>query len=108
MYCITQKIKKVKFDLKTWSKSTFGNFKHKLERNANKLLEVEQKLVTQPNNARLNNRHYRLIRQREKMHLFNQKYWGRLARKKGLVTGDRNSRYFHQVMKARKSLFCYY
>jgi len=37
------------------------------------------------------------------MHLFNQKYWGKLARKDWLVNGDRNSRFFHQLMKARKS-----
>ncbi|KAJ8421998.1 hypothetical protein Cgig2_005508 [Carnegiea gigantea] len=57
MYCITQKLKKIKLDLKTWSKSTFGNFRHKLERNAAKLLHAEQKLVTQPNRPRLNNWH---------------------------------------------------
>ena len=37
------------------------------------------------------------------MHLFNQKYWGNLAREEWLVNGDRHSRYFHQTMKARKS-----
>ena len=37
------------------------------------------------------------------MHLFNQKYWGRLARKDWLVNGDRHSRFFHQTMKARKT-----
>ena len=37
------------------------------------------------------------------MHLFNQKYWGKLARKDWLVNGDRHSRYFHQTMKARKT-----
>ena len=55
MYRITQKLKKVKLDLKMWSKSTFGNFKQKLERNAEKLLHVEQKLVAQPNSVHLNN-----------------------------------------------------
>jgi len=37
------------------------------------------------------------------MHLFNQKYWKKLARKEWLVDGDRHSRYFHQTMKVRKS-----
>jgi len=37
------------------------------------------------------------------MHLFNQKYWGKLSRKEWLVNGDRNSRYFHQSMRARKT-----
>jgi len=81
----------VKLDLKTWSKSTFGNLKQKFERNADKLLYVEQKLVAQPNSVCLNNWHYRLLKQREKMHLFNQTYWERLARKDWLVNRDRNS-----------------
>jgi len=51
----------------------------------------------------MNNWHYRLIKQREKMHLFNQKYWGNLARKDWLVNGDRHCHYFHQTMRTRKS-----
>jgi len=103
MYCIANKLKRIKLDLKFWSKHTFGNFKQKLEKNTDKLLSIEQKLVSQPNNARLNNWHFRLIKQREKMHFFNQKNWGKMARKEWLVNGDRNFRYFHQSMKARKS-----
>jgi len=79
MYRVASKFKKLKLDLKVWSKSTFGNFKNKLERNGQQLLVVKGKLISQPNNARLNNWHYRLIKHREKMHLFNQKYWGKLA-----------------------------
>ena len=103
MYRLAHKLKKVKLELKLWSKSTFGNFKHKLQRNTDKLLHVEQKLVGQPLNARLNNLHYRLIKQCEKMHLFNQKYWDTLARKDWLVNVGWNTRCFHQTMKARKS-----
>ena len=103
IYRLAHKLKNVKLELKSWSKSTFGNFKHKLQRNADKLLHVEQKLVAQPLNARLNNWHYKLIKQCEKMHLFNQKYWGALAHKDWLVNGDRNTRYFHQTMKSGKS-----
>jgi len=43
------------------------------------------------------------MRQQENMHLFNQKYWGKLARKGWLVNGDRHSHYFRHTMKARKS-----
>ena len=103
MYQLAQKLKKIRLDLKSLSKSTFGNFKHKLERNEEKLLHVETKLVQDPNNAQLNNWRYRLIKQREKMHLFNQKYWEKLARKDWLLNGDRNSHYFHQSMKAIKT-----
>jgi len=31
MYRVAQKLKKIKMDIKTWSKRTFGNFRHKLE-----------------------------------------------------------------------------
>ncbi|KAJ8435753.1 hypothetical protein Cgig2_003175 [Carnegiea gigantea] len=72
---------RIKLDLKCWSKNTFENFESKLERNADKLLHVEKNVVQNPNIARLNNWHHRLIKQREKMYLFNQKYWGKLARK---------------------------
>jgi len=55
MYRLTQRLKKVKLDLKSYSKATFGNFKNKLERNVDKLLHVEEKLIQSPNSARLNN-----------------------------------------------------
>ena len=45
MYRVSQKLNKIKIDLKTWSKRTFGNFRSKLERNGEKLLEVENKLT---------------------------------------------------------------
>ena len=101
--CRVARTDEAQLNLKVWSRSMFGNFKNKLEGNAQQLLRVEGKLISQPNNARLNNWHYRLIKQRKKMYLFNQKYWGKLARKDWLVHRDRNSRYFHQSMKSRKS-----
>ncbi|KAJ8419810.1 LOW QUALITY PROTEIN: hypothetical protein Cgig2_003195 [Carnegiea gigantea] len=88
LLCIIQKLKKTKLDLKSCSKRTFGNFKHKLERNTEQLLHVEAKLVHEPNSVRFNNWHYKL---------------GRFTRKDWLVNGDRNSRYFYQSMKARKT-----
>ena len=103
MYWVANKLKKLKLDLKSWSKGTFGDFKHKLERNAKKPLQVKGKLISQPNNARLNNWHYQLVKHHEKLHLLNQKYWGKMVRKELLVYSDRNSRYFHHVIKARKS-----
>jgi len=43
-----------------------------------------------------------LILQREKLLLFNQKYWGKLEGKEWLVHGDRNSRYFQQRANTRQ------
>jgi len=67
MYRVTHKLKKIKLDPKSWSKNTFGNLKNKVERNTDKLLQVESKLVQNPNSTRLN--------------LFNQKYWGKMKKK---------------------------
>jgi len=63
---------------------------------------VESKLIADPQSHRLNDWYFRLLKQREKLFLFNKRYWGNLARKKWLVDGDRNSRYFHQSATSRK------
>jgi len=50
----------------------------------------------------------RLLHQREKLMLFNQKYLRAFRRKEWLVNGDRNSRFFQQQEKNRrkKKLIC--
>ena len=63
---------------------------------------MESKLLANPQSCRLNDWHFRLLKQREKLFLFNKRYWGNLARKKWLVDGDRNSRLFHQSATNRK------
>jgi len=63
---------------------------------------VESKLIADPQSHRLNDWYFRLPKQRKKLLLFNKRYWGNLARKKWLVDGDRNSRYFHQSVNTRK------
>ena len=45
----------------------------------------------------------RLIRQREKLLLFNQKYWGKLSRKNWLVQGDRNTSFFQHQARLHKN-----
>ena len=63
---------------------------------------MEDKLLIHPDSPRLNDWMHRLLRQREKLLLFNQKYWGGLKRKEWLVHGDRNSKYFHHRATARR------
>jgi len=45
---------------------------------------------------------------KEKLLLYNKKYWGTFRRKEWLVNGDRNSRYFQQQANTRrkKKLIC--
>jgi len=54
MYNFTQKLKMVMNQLKIWSKKLFGNTQEKLSQNANEINMIEEKLLQQPNNPRLN------------------------------------------------------
>ena len=77
------------------------NFSNQVEKNTAKLQFVESKIIVNPQSQRFNAWHFRLLKQRENLLLFNKRYWGKLGRKKWLIDGDRNSRYFHQSAKAR-------
>jgi len=94
-----RKLKTIKTELKPWVKSTFGNIQDKLRKNLDKISYIENKLLDSPMSFRLNDWLNRMLKQREKLLLFNQKYWGRLARKTWLVNGDRNSSYFQRIVK---------
>ena len=79
-----------------------GNNQQQLLRNAQKIELIEDQLSNQPNSPWLNDWLHRMLRQREKLLLFNQKYWGTFKRKEWLVNGDRNSRYFQQQANTRR------
>jgi len=102
MFRFTRKLRRIKRELKIWSRSKFSAFRTQIEKNTSKLQFVESRIITNPQSPRLNDWHFRLLKQREKILLFNKRYWGNLARKKWLVDGDRNSRYFHQAAKIKK------
>ena len=102
MFRFTSNLRRIKSALKIWSRSKFSNFRTQVEKNTTQLQLVESRIISNPQCPRLNAWHFRLLKQREKLLLFNKRYWGTLARKKWLVDGDRNSRYFHHSAK-RKS-----
>ncbi|KAJ8436279.1 hypothetical protein Cgig2_025708 [Carnegiea gigantea] len=86
MFRFMHKLKSIKNSIKPRAKSTFGNFQEKVKHNLDKINYVEDKLVENPTNIRLNN----------------WLYWGRLARKDWLVKGDRNSSYFQRTANIRR------
>ena len=102
MFRFTKKLRRIKSELKIWSRSKFANFSKQVEKNSAKLQFVESMIIANPQNHRLNDWHFRLLKQRERLLMFNKRYWGTLARKNWLVDGDRNSRFFHQSATARK------
>ena len=98
-YRIQQKLYRIKTDLKLWAKTRYRHTTNKLLMNEQKLNDLQTKLWRQPFNTILINHINRLILQREKLLLFNQKVWGKEARKTWLTQGDRNLCFFHNRMK---------
>ena len=83
MFKLVQKLKTRKYEIKEWAKKQFGNIHDKLSKNAVKINYIEDKLLSDPTSHRLNSWIKRLIKQREKMMLFNQKYSVNLAETNG-------------------------
>ena len=102
MFQFAQKIKFVKRELKTWAKSHFGNFHDKVSKNEDKIRYVESKLLDNPSSFRLNSWLTWLLKQREKLLLYNQKYWGEFKRKEWLTRGDRNTTFFQRSAGSRR------
>ena len=102
MFKLFKKLKIIKYEIKDWSKKQFGNLHEKLTKNATKIDYVEEWLLSNSNSYRFNSQMNCLLRQREKMTLFNKKYWGKLNRKECLVHGDRNSKYVQRRANARR------
>jgi len=71
---IEHKIRCVKYDVQDWSKRYFGNFNDKLTKIAVKIDYMEERLIANPNSHRFNSWIQQLLKQREKIMLFNQKY----------------------------------
>jgi len=102
MFVLAQKLKGLKQHLKEWAHTSLCNNHQQLSTNTQKIQRVEAQLINQPDSYRLNSWLKRLLIQREKLMLFNQKYWDKLKHKEWLVDGDRNSSYFHQLVKNRR------
>ena len=108
MFTLAYKLKTTKHSVRIWARQFMGHNQQKLLHNSKKIGLVEDKLIDQPNSPRLNEWMTRLLKQREKLLLYNQKYLGNLRRKHWLVNGDRNSRFFQQQANTRrkKKLIC--
>ena len=74
MFNLAKKLKVIKHEVKDWSKTHFDNFYEKLNKNTQKIEYVKDKLTVNPDSFRLNLWLLWLLKQREKIMLFNQKY----------------------------------
>ena len=71
-------------------------YSSEIDSQCTKLQMVEEKIINQLDSHCLKSWMNRLLAQREKLLLFNQKYWGKLKRKEWLANGDQNSRFFNK------------
>jgi len=103
MFRIMRKLKSVKYEVKDWPKKHIGNAHDKLAKTAQKIDFVEQRLLSNPNSHIFNSWMQHLLKQREKLLLFNQKYWDKMAQKEWLANCDRNSEFFtiEQTLEGR-------
>jgi len=74
MFSVAQRLKFIKWNLKIWKTSNGNNFKTQVANNTTKLSYVENLLISNPDSLRLNHWHKRLIKQRKKLMLFNQRF----------------------------------
>ena len=98
---IRTKLSNIKDDLKLWAKERFSHKTMQLKANAEKIQELEDKLISQPFNPIWKNHLFRMLKQRERILIHRQYAWKSAAKKTWLNQGDRNTRFFHQIMKHR-------
>ena len=76
IFRITQRLKLIKRNLKTWITTSCNNYWVQIEKNMVKLGYVENRLIDNPDSLQLNHWFHRLIKQHKRILLFNKKYWG--------------------------------
>jgi len=74
MFRIAQQLKCIKNKLKSWKITSGANYRKQIKKNTEKLHYVKNCLIDNADNPRLNHWHTRLIKQREKLMLFHQRF----------------------------------
>ena len=85
-------------------KKHIGNAYDKLAKNALKNIDyVEERLLSNPTSHKFNSWMQRLLKQREKLLLFNKKYWGRRLGRNGSSIGMETQIFFkiEQTLEGR-------
>ncbi|XP_060183224.1 uncharacterized protein LOC132613196 [Lycium barbarum] len=95
------KMKKLKIALSTWSKNTFGDiFKQLVIRE--EIVKIKEQLFEETPSAE-----NRMVMQRAQAELklslhYEEEFWRQKARMDCFSEGDRNTRYFHSLVKGRR------
>lgn len=100
---LVQKIKVTTRALNHWNRDNFGNMRAQITECERSLLEMQQSLS---HNCTTGQRREEMIIRKRLEFLLNceQIFWAQRAKQMWLINGDRNTRYFHTVVKHRRSM----
>ncbi|XP_019161001.1 PREDICTED: uncharacterized protein LOC109157602 [Ipomoea nil] len=102
MYVLDTKLSRLKKALDPWSKETFGNIFSKLQELEDKVQVLEKVFQQNPDDDRA------LIDYKESVALLHrqvsieEEYWQQKAHMVAVQEGDRNSKFFHSMVKERR------
>ncbi|GKA59381.1 RNA-directed DNA polymerase, eukaryota, reverse transcriptase zinc-binding domain protein [Tanacetum coccineum] len=102
MYQVVKKLKSLKSPLNklSWSK---GNIFKRVEEMRIKLKEVQISIDSDPHNHQLRDQEAMLVKEFFEAEADEEKFLYQQAKIKWLCDGDKNSKYFHSVLKGRRS-----
>ncbi|GAU30907.1 hypothetical protein TSUD_381220 [Trifolium subterraneum] len=103
MYVLSQKLKSLKANLKSWNKDSFGNI-HSNVKQAYQDVDDIQNLIDSngPNELLLDQEKIAQINL-EKALLMEEMFWSEKSKVKWHTDGDRNTAYFHRVAKIKNT-----
>ncbi|VFQ75956.1 unnamed protein product [Cuscuta campestris] len=101
MYVLTEKLKITKKALQKWNFKFFGNIFQKLNQFEAQIQEAEQHLQEEPSESNFLKLKHVEASYLKQLHI-EDLYWKQKAHSKWIKDGDRNSKYFHSIVKGRR------
>ncbi|XP_019166699.1 PREDICTED: uncharacterized protein LOC109162453 [Ipomoea nil] len=101
MFRLKTKLKNLRMELKKWNWETFGNIFEKVKEQEEKMETVEKGLQNDPseNNLIL---YKKTQAEMKKALTVEEKYWQQKAHMQWVVEGEKNTRYFHGMVRERR------
>lgn len=96
---VTTKLRNLSFQLKSWAKTHFSNISRRIQELEKKLLSLQHQITDE------DLREEELSTRRQLTHLLkcDQEHWAQRAKLNWIKNGDRNNKFFHAMVKHRRS-----
>lgn len=99
---LATKLKNVQTELRNWNKTSFGHIGFSIKKQLDELQHIQKQIHTP---TVIEQEHNMRIELQRLLHC-EELFWAQLARQLWLVHGDRNTKYFHAVVKRRRINNC--